>query len=154
MENEDKRPEVWVARRLMRRGCGCEPYTIAYFASKARVQTVTRRFLRNGQEVKEYQVEYETPVAIEELGYDSDIYAETGDWVKVGHQAFKNYTNINTYVDLLNERVETAKISNVPNSMIDETLENIREEIAFARRLEKYFDKTTQLDSRDDIKLF
>ena len=34
MENEDKRPEVWVARRLMRRGCRCESYPIAYFASK------------------------------------------------------------------------------------------------------------------------
>ena len=52
MENEDKRPVVWVARRLNRRMSGCMGSTIAYFTSKARVQSVTRRFLKNGKEVK------------------------------------------------------------------------------------------------------
>lgn len=145
MENEDKRPEVWVARRLMRRGCRCDSYPIAYFASKARVQTVTKRFLKNGKEVKEYEVEYETPEQLEDLCVDG--YVETGDWVKVD-RVFRDYITATNYIDLLNQKLIATSAGCVPKNMVDETIESARKEISFARKLEKYFDGLFLGDSR------
>ena len=145
MENQDKRPEVWVARRLMRKGCRCESYTIAYFASKARVQCVTRRFLKNGKEVKEYEVEYETPEQLEDLCFDG--YVETGDWVKVD-RVFRDYITATHHIDLLNQKLIASSAGCVPKKMVDETIESAKKEISFARKLEKYFDGLFLNDSR------
>ncbi len=157
MENEDKRPEVWVARRLMRRGCRCESQPIAFFASKARVQTVTRRFLKqSGSEVKEYEIEYETPDAIEKISYGSDMYAETGDWVK--HRiVFKNYENALECVEALNRDLVSRCVRNAENAGMQtkqEVEKECYEDIMFARKLENYFDKVNHTDSRDNLKIF
>lgn len=146
MENEDKRPEVWVARRLMRRGCGCGAYPIAYFASKARVQNVTKRFLKNGKEIKEYEVEYETPEELEDLCFDG--YVETGDWVKVD-RVFRDYITATHYIYLLNEKLKASSAGCVPKSMVDETIESAEKDISFARKLEKYFDNLFIDDNRE-----
>ena len=149
LENEDKRPEVWVARRLMRRGCRCESYPIAYFVSKARVQAATRRFLKNGKEVKEYEVEYETPDAIEEISYGSDMYAETGDWVKTD-RVFRDYITATNYIDLLNEKLKSREVQSATSiAGAKEVSESVKRDILFARRLEKHFDGITLEDSRE-----
>ncbi|MBQ8522369.1 MAG: hypothetical protein IJ458_01740 [Clostridia bacterium] len=156
MENEDKRPEVWVARRLNRKMCGCMGVTIAYFASKARVQNVTRRFLKNGKEVKEYEVEYETPQALEEISYGSDMYAETGDYVKY-NKVFRNYESCRECVDNLNNELMTQDIKNAERSgMItkQEVQKEHCEDMMFVRKLENYFDKVNHTDSRDNLKIF
>ena len=145
MENEDKRPEVWVARRLMRRGCRCDSYPIAYFVSKARVQTVTRRFLKNGQEVKKCEVEYETPEQLEDLCFDG--YVETGDWVKVD-RVFRDYITATNYIDLLNQKLIASSAGCVPKNMVDETIESAKKDVCFARGLEKHFDGIFLGDNR------
>lgn len=148
MENEDKRPVVWVARRLMRRSCGCDAHPIAYFVSKARVQSITRRFLKNGQEVKEYEVEYETPQALEEISYDSDIYAETGEWVKAD-RVFRNFLTAINYRDFLNQRLVAKMIAKAPASMVDEIISDMHRDSRVARELEKHFDNIFILDNRE-----
>lgn len=151
MENEDKRPVVWVARRLNRRMSGCMGSTIAYFTSKARVQSVTRRFLKNGKEVKEYEVEYETPQALEEISYDSDIYAEAGYYVKY-NMVFRNYEKCRAYVDNLNDELALQHIKSAEKSGF-QTKQRVKEECLnnkiFARKLEKYFDRIGISDVRE-----
>ena len=150
MEMEDKRPEVWVARRLMRRGCRCDSYPIAYFVSKARVQNVTRRFLKNGKEVKGYEVEYETPEQLEDLCFDGEygVFAETGDWVKTD-RVFRDYITATNYIDILNQKLIASSAGCVPKNMVDETIESARRDISFARKLEKYFDGIFLGDNRE-----
>ena len=155
MENEDKRPEVWVARRLMRRGCNCEPMLIAYFASKARVQAATRRFLKNGQEVKGCEIEYETPQSLEVLCDNNDVYAETGDWVKYNsNDVHKSYENALKQVKELNEKLVAKRIAALPSGYTDEIIEDAHKESALARELENCFDKTTYTNSRNNLKIF
>ena len=140
MENEDKRPEVWVARRLMRKGCGCDVFPIAYFVSKARVQNVTRRFLRSGKEFSEYEVDLETPEQLEDLNFNGDtgVFVETGEWVKVD-RVFKNYITATNYISLLNEKLKARTLNRVPSSMLEETRVSVENDISYARKLEKYF---------------
>ena len=146
MESQDKRPEVWVARRLMRRGCGCNSHSIAFFVSKARVQCVTRRFLKNGKEVKEYEVEYETPEQLEDLCFDG--YVETGDWVKVD-RVFRDYITATNYIDLLNQKLVARKVANAPASRADEIINTAHRDSRVARCLEKHFDNLVIIDNRE-----
>ena len=148
MEKVDQRPEVWAIRRLMRRSCECEPRVLAYFLSKARVQTVTKRFLKNGQEVKEYQVEYETSDAIDEIGFDGDVYVETGEWVKVG-RVFRNYIIAINHRELLNQKLVASRIANAPASMVDKIINDANRDAEFARKLEKSFDGIFLNDLRE-----
>ena len=150
MENQDKRPEVWVARRLLRRkGTYYEPEIVGYFVSKARVQTVTKRFLENGQEVKEYEVEYETPKELEKLcDNGSDDYIETGDWVKVD-RVFRKYITASDYIGLLNMKLEATKVKNIPEYMFDKAVKSIHKDVVFAIKLGKYFDGITIEDNRE-----
>lgn len=143
MENEDKRPEVWVARRLMCRVKNDEPYTIAYFVSKAMIQSATTKFLKSGKQTKVYEVEYETPEEIKNLNFDgrNDIYVEMGDYVKKD-RIFLNYSSATSYVESLNKKLELNKIDSASKLMIDETLEKIKRERLYAKMIERYFGRT------------
>lgn len=140
MENEDKRPEVWVARRLSRRGCGCNVKTIAYFVSKARVQNATTKYLRNGQWRKEYEVEFVTPQALEELNFDSDAFAEVGDHVKVD-RVFRTHNSCREYADALNKKLLEDLLSNGIAAYAESIKEQHYEDVTYARKLENYFNK-------------
>ena len=155
MESQDKRPEVWVARRLMRRPYGCDAYPIAFFASKARIQTVTKRFLKKERggvtEVKEYEVEYETPEQLKiDLCRDGyyDVYAETGDYVKVD-RVFRNYITATNYIDILNQKLVARKVANAPASRADEIINTAHRDSRVARCLEKHFDNLVIIDNRE-----
>ncbi len=140
MENEDKRPEVWVARRLSRRGAGCNVKTVAYFASKAKIQNATIKYLRNGQWRKEYEVEFETPQALEELNFDSEAFAEVGDHVKVD-RVFRTHSSCRDYVEALNKGLLEDLLANGIAAYADSIKEQHREDVAYAKKLENYFNK-------------
>ena len=134
--NQDKRPEVWVVRKLMRKDCGI----VGYFSSKARVQNVNRRFLRNGQDFKEYSIEYETPKELEDLNRDSDLYVETGDWVMVD-RVFRTYSSCRDYVETLNKELLRELLTNSISAYEDGVKDQHYADVKFAKKLENYFNK-------------
>lgn len=154
IENQDKRPVVWVARRLMRRGCNCESAPITYFASKARVQSVTKRFLKDGKKIKEYEVEFETPDVFEEIFFDRDMYAEMGYHVRYNsNEVFDNYIDALKCAKQHHEKLMAERITSLPRGYTDEIIEDAHRSATWARKLESYFDKSNNIN-QDKSKMF
>jgi hypothetical protein len=142
MLNEDKRPEVWVARRLSSRGLGCSIKTVAYFVSKARVQSATISYSRSGKECKKYEVEFETPQALEELNYVGNVFVQVGDHVEVD-KVDKSYRVIKQYVEELNKKLLEVKLENaISTTYSKDVKEQHDEDVLFGENLENYFNNT------------
>ena len=156
MEREDKRPQVWTVRKLMSRGCNCNPVVMAYFASKARVQGFTKQYSRNGKTVKEVEIEFETPAEFEDLyAEESGMFAEEGVNTKMPIDMIcKTYEECVQKVYEHNLKMQEEVIGRVPEKWRKETFAETRAAINLGKRYENCFDKEYNVESKELYEIF
>lgn len=103
MENEDKRPIVYVSRVLTAYNGNNIEFKIGYYVSKAYLSFVGKKYCEDGTVARRYEVKFVN--RFEMLDKVGEFYAEMEDSDVFRSAVFGDYVSCKKYVDVQNRKL-------------------------------------------------
>ena len=138
MEKENKRPQVFVARKLTTYNENNQEITIGYYVSKAYLINYSVSFNKDGKGQECYTVVFD---GIFHRTNEIEIYAEN-DWGKETSEAFIGFNACKEYVEKINKQLLFRRVKGKRGCEEDQIFNQYKKAKEIGKRLEN--EHTTQ----------
>ena len=146
MENENKRPIVYVAREITHFGEENVEYTIGYYVAKAYLNFAGKSYNKDGTVTRRYEVHFVNRFEMLDIK-NREFYTIIADCGESRAEAFKDYASCKKYVAELNQKFAQT-VGTTSASKIAKRMELHKQALEYGAALE---DKYIPLEEREKI---